>query len=313
MTPMNDDDLGATMADLGRRARRAAGRLARATGPERDAALRGAATMLRSRAHDILEANAADMAQAEQRGLSTAMLDRLLLDESRIEAMASGLEAIAALPDPLGRTLDAWERPNGLRIERVSVPLGVIAIIYESRPNVTADAAGLCLKSGNAVILRGGSESYASSAAIHGCVAAAMAEAGLDPDAVRLVPTTDRAAVGLLLSGLSGNVDVVIPRGGKSLIARVQEDARVPVIGHLEGLCHVYLHESAASDMARDIVVNAKMRRTGICWRGRDGAGRRRRGRPACAAGGGGACGCRLRGAWRRRGAPAGSGGKRGR
>jgi glutamate-5-semialdehyde dehydrogenase len=193
------------------------------------------------------------------------MLDRLLLNAERVEAMATGLEAVAALPDPLGRVLADWKQPNGLRIQRVSVPLGVIGIIYESRPNVTADAASLCIKSGNAVVLRGGSEGFNSSQAIYACLRDGLIAAGIDPNAVQMVPTTDRAAVGYLLSSMAQWIDVVVPRGGKSLIKRVQDEARVPVIGHLDGICHVYLHADADANMARDIVVNAKMRRTGIC------------------------------------------------
>jgi hypothetical protein len=193
------------------------------------------------------------------------MLDRLALDANRVEAMAAGVEAIAAMPDPVGRVTSEWQRPNGLSIQRVSVPLGVIGIIYESRPNVTVDAAALCLKSGNAAILRGGSESFQSNMALHECVQVGLTDAGIGADAVQFVPTTDRDAVGYLLSGMSRWLDVVVPRGGKGLIRRVQQDARVPVIGHLEGICHVYLHAAAAIEMARDITVNAKMRRTGIC------------------------------------------------
>ena len=206
-----------------------------------------------------------DMDEGAERGLSKAMLDRLMLDDDRIEAMASGIETVAGLGDPLGKVLAEWDRPNGLVIQRVSVPLGVIGIIYESRPNVTADAAALCLKSGNAAILRGGSESFHSSQAIYQCLREGLVAAGVDADAVQMVPTTDRAAVGFLLSSMGEWLDVVVPRGGKSLIKRVQDEARVPVIGHLEGICHVYLHEQADVDMARDIVLNAKMRRTGIC------------------------------------------------
>jgi len=254
-----------TMDDMGRAARRAAAELATAGGEQRNAALGAAAAAIRKAASDIIEANRLDMAAAESRGLSSAMLDRLMLDAERIEAMASGMESITALHDPLGRILDEWERPNGLKIQRVSVPLGVIGIIYESRPNVTADAAALCVKSGNAVILRGGSESFHSSQAIYACLREGLAEAGVDADAVQMVPTTDRAAVGYLLSSMAEWVDVVVPRGGKNLIKRVQDEARVPVIGHLEGICHVYLHQDADIDMARRIVLNAKMRRTGIC------------------------------------------------
>ena len=253
------------MAALGQQARAAAAVLARAPGGVRDAALQGAAEALRAHAGRILAANAEDLATATDRGLSGALLDRLRLDAARIEAMARGVEEVRALPDPLGRVLAEWTRPNGLVIRRVSVPLGVIGIIYESRPNVTADAGALCLKAGNAVILRGGSESFASSRAIHACLADALAAAGLPREAVQMVPTTDRAAVGELLGGLAGCVDVVVPRGGRSLIERVQRDARVPVIGHLEGICHVYVDGAADLDMATRIVLNAKMRRTGIC------------------------------------------------
>ena len=253
------------MTALGQAARAAATDLATTSGDQRNAALAAAAVALRSGSTAILAANEKDMAAAKERGLGGSMLDRLLLDEDRVEAMASGIETIIGLRDPVGRTLEEWERPNGLRIQRVAVPLGVIGIIYESRPNVTADAAALCIKSGNAVILRGGSESFHSSTAIYECLREGLEAAGLPGSAVQMVPTTDRAAVGFLLSSMSEWVDVVVPRGGKSLIKRVQDEARVPVIGHLEGICHVYLHAGADSDMARDVVLNAKMRRTGIC------------------------------------------------
>ena len=259
------DALSQTMNSLGRHARSAARALAMSSADVRNAALRAASAELRMRRAEILEANATDMQAARKRDLSAAMLDRLMLDDSRIDGMAAGLEAIVELPDPLGRVMAEWQRPNGLEIQRVAVPLGVIGIIYESRPNVTADAAGLCVKSGNAVILRGGSESFHSSRAIHACLVSGLAKAGLPADAVQMVPTTDRAAVGYLLSSMSQWVDVVVPRGGKNLIRRVQEEARVPVIGHLEGICHVYLHAAADADMAAEIAVNAKMRRTGIC------------------------------------------------
>ena len=259
------DSLPRVMDGLGRRARDAARILTMSSGDVRNSALQAASAELRSRGAEILEANATDMQKASERGLSAAMLDRLMLDEGRIEAMAAGLDAIAGLPDPLGRVLAEWQRPNGLMIQRVAVPLGVIGIIYESRPNVTADAAGLCVKSGNAVILRGGSESFHSSRAIHACLTSGLEKAGLPADCAQMVPTTDRAAVGYLLSSMSQWVDVVVPRGGKNLIRRVQEEARVPVIGHLEGICHVYLHEAADAAMAAEIAVNAKMRRTGIC------------------------------------------------
>jgi glutamate-5-semialdehyde dehydrogenase len=258
-------DLHQQMMQLGRLARDAAGVLARTGNEVRNEALRGAAAELRAASADIMAANAKDYAAAQLRGLSGAMLDRLALDAARIEAMAAGVEAIAALEDPVGQVIAAWERPNGLKIERVRVPLGVIGIIYESRPNVTADAGALCLKSGNAVILRGGSESALSSAAIHACLARALDKHGLPATAIQMVPTQDREAVGILLRDMSQYLDVIVPRGGKSLIARVQQDARVPVMSHLEGICHTYVHAGADLGMAREIVVNAKMRRTGIC------------------------------------------------
>jgi glutamate-5-semialdehyde dehydrogenase len=259
------DDLHEAMIALGRAAKRAAAVLARTPASVKTAVLRAAAAELRAAEAQILQANAEDVAAARERGLSGAMIDRLALDAQRVEAMAAGVEAIADLDDPVGRVLARWKRPNGLVIERVSVPLGVIGIIYESRPNVTADAGALCLKSGNAVILRGGSESARSSAAIHGCLVRALAAHGLPTTAVQMVPTQDRDAVGILLRDMREYVDVIVPRGGKRLIARVQQDARVPVIGHLEGICHTYIHSGADPDMARAIVVNAKMRRTGIC------------------------------------------------
>ena len=257
--------LGEVMDELGGNALAAARVLARAPAPVKNAALEAAAAALRRNASVVLEANAADMRSAQERGLGSAMLDRLRLDESRVEAMAAGLGQVAALPDPVGRVLAEWTRPNGLVIQRVSVPLGVIGIIYESRPNVTADAGALCLKSGNAAILRGGSESAASSRAIHACLVEGLVAAGLPAGCVQLVPTQDREAVGYLLKGMTDYVDVIVPRGGKGLIARVQQDARVPVIGHLEGNCHVYVDGSADLNMAREIVLNAKLRRTGIC------------------------------------------------
>jgi glutamate-5-semialdehyde dehydrogenase len=254
-----------TMNSMGVGARRAAAALALTSGADRDNALLAAAAAIRKRRGEILAANAIDMTEAEERGLSGPMLDRLMLDAARVDSMAEGIEAVAKMHDPLGRVIDEWDRPNGLSIQRVSVPLGVIGIIYESRPNVTADAAALCLKSGNAAILRGGSESFHSSQAIYQCLREGLVGAGVDVDAIQMVPTTDRAAVGHLLSSMGEWIDVVVPRGGKSLIKRVQEEARVPVIGHLEGICHVYLHEAADAEMARDIVLNAKMRRTSIC------------------------------------------------
>jgi len=258
-------DIASAMTALGQAARSAAAELAMCSAEKRNSALRSAAEALRSGAQEILTANQADMIAAKDRGLSAAMLDRLMLDEERIEAMAAGLESIIALPDPVGRVLAEWDRPNGLSIQRVAVPLGVIGIIYESRPNVTADAAALCLKSGNAVILRGGSESFNSSYAVYECMRAGLNSAGIDVNAIQMVPTRDREAVGFLLSSMAQWVDVVVPRGGKNLIKRVQDEARIPVIGHLEGICHVYLHASADPSIARDVVLNAKMRRTGIC------------------------------------------------
>lgn len=257
--------IAAMMDEIGRAARQSAALLASTSGRQRNAALAECAAAIRAAAADIESANALDLAAANAKGLSSAMLDRLSLDADRIEAMATGIENVLALADPIGQVLGAWERPNGLRIQRVSVPLGVIGIIYESRPNVTADAAALCLKSGNAVILRGGSESFHSSNAIYACLRRGLEQAGIETNAVQMVPTTDRSAVGYLLSSMAAWVDVVVPRGGKNLIKRVQDEARIPVIGHLEGICHVYVHKDADADMARRIVVNAKMRRTGIC------------------------------------------------
>ena len=257
--------LQALMQQLGRDAVAARGVLATAPGEQRNRALLAMAAAVRARATEILAANERDMSMALAAGLGAAGLDRLRLDTARVEAMARGLDEIAALPDPVGTLIADWVRPNGLHIQRVRVPLGVIAIIYESRPNVTSDAGALCLKSANAAILRGGSESQHSSAAIHACLVEGLRLAGLPETCIQLVPTTDRAAVGEILSGLSGCIDVVVPRGGKSLIARVQQEARVPVIGHLEGICHVYVDRAANLEMARAIVLNAKLRRTGVC------------------------------------------------
>jgi glutamate-5-semialdehyde dehydrogenase len=253
------------MQALGRAAVAAADILRHAGAEQKNAALLAAATALRANCADILLANGADMAGARGAGLGRALLDRLELNEARVEAMAQGLEAIAALPDPIGTVLAHWLRPNGLEIERVRVPLGVLAIIYESRPNVTADAGGIALKSGNAAILRGGSESERSARAIHACLAQGLARAGLPAAAIQILPTQDRSAVGYLLANMTEFIDVIVPRGGKSLIERVQREARVPVIGHLEGNCHVYVDARADLEMAKRIVLNAKMRRTGIC------------------------------------------------
>ena len=258
------DGLAADMAALGRAARAAARLLAGAATDTKRRALRAAASSLRRRQAAILEANAADVAAARRGGAGPALLDRLALDPARVEAMAAGVEAVAALDDPVGRALGAWTRPNGLRIRRVSVPIGVIGIVYESRPNVTADAGALCLMSGNAAILRGGSESTGASRAIAESLAEGLAEAGLPAGCIQRVPTTDRAAVGLLLA-MEDAVDLIVPRGGRSLIERVRAESRIPVLAHLDGVCHVYVHAAADPAKARAVVLNAKMRRTGIC------------------------------------------------
>jgi glutamate-5-semialdehyde dehydrogenase len=253
------------MRTIGREARAAAPALELTSGEVKDRALRAAAASLRARRHRILAANERDVRAAQGKGVTGAMLERLKLDEKRVEAMARALEDIERLADPIGTVLAEWTRPNGMVIQRRRVPLGVIGIIYESRPNVTADAGALCLKSGNAVILRGGSESAHSNAAIHACLDEGLKVAGLPSGCIQLVPTTDRAAVGYMLSEMTKDIDVIVPRGGKNLIARVQQEARVPVIGHLEGVCHVYVDRGANLTMAQDIVLNAKMRRTGVC------------------------------------------------
>ncbi len=250
---------------VGQKAKAAANILALAPTSQRNEALRAAASSLRAHIAEILNTNAADRKAAREAGRPESFIDRLMLTEARIEAMARGLDEIAALPDPVGEVIAAWVRPNGLKISRVRVPLGVIGIIYESRPNVTADAGGLCLKSGNAVVLRGGSECFESNRAIHACLVKGLKAAGLPETAIQLVATTDRDAVGHLLDGLSGAIDVVVPRGGKSLVERVQKEARVPVFAHLEGVCHVYADKAADLEKARAIVLNAKLRRTGIC------------------------------------------------
>ncbi|MER9252850.1 glutamate-5-semialdehyde dehydrogenase [Mesorhizobium sp. M0598] len=259
------DDTVALMADIGRRARAAARPLAIAAAERKHAALFGMAQAILRHEQDILDANAIDIRNGREAGLSAASMDRLKLDPARIRAMADGISEIAGLRDPVGDVIAAWDRPNGLHIERVRTPLGVVGVIYESRPNVTADAGALCLKAGNPVILRGGSDSANSSAAIHACLVEGLKAAGLPEDAIQLVPTTDRAAVGEMLKGLSGNLELIIPRGGRSLVERVQNEARVPVFAHLEGICHLYIDRSADLDMAVKIAVNAKMRRTGVC------------------------------------------------
>jgi glutamate-5-semialdehyde dehydrogenase len=256
------DEMPRLLETAARAARAAAAELARAPRPVKDHALTAAAAALRARAPEILAANAADLAAAE--GLTPAFRDRLTLDAARVEAMAKGLEEVAALPDPVGRVLAEWTRPNGLLIRRVAQPIGVIGMIYESRPNVTADAAALCLKSGNAVILRGGSESRRSAGAIHACVADGLRAAGLPEAAVQIAPTADRAFVGAMLAA-AGLIDLIVPRGGKGLVTRVMREARLPVLAHAEGLCHTYVHAAADPAMARRILANAKMRRPGIC------------------------------------------------
>ncbi|MBB3236148.1 glutamate-5-semialdehyde dehydrogenase [Phyllobacterium endophyticum] len=253
------------MAEIGRRARLAAQSLSTASPDQKTAALVAMADAVDRRTAAILDANSRDMANGQKAGMSAALLDRLKLDESRVAGISQSIRAIAGLKDPVGDVIAEWDRPNGLHIERVRTPLGVVGVIYESRPNVTADAGALCLKSGNAVILRGGSDSAHSSCAIHEALLEGLLAAGLPDDAIQLVPTTDRAAVGEMLMGLAGSLDVIIPRGGKSLVARVQAEARVPVFAHLEGICHLYVDASADLAMARRIAVNAKMRRTGVC------------------------------------------------
>ncbi len=259
------NDIAAVMAEVGRKARVAAAPLAIATTEQKNKALIAAADAMLEARGDILEANRLDLANAEKNGMAASFVDRLTLDDGRINAIADGIRAIAALPDPVSEVIAEWDRPNGLHIERVRTPLGVIGVIYESRPNVTADAGALCLKAGNAVILRGGSDSAHSSAAIHKALVRGLEAANLPADAIQIVPVTDRAAVGEMLKGLDGAIDVIVPRGGKSLVARVQSEARVPVFAHLEGICHLYIDKSADLDMARKIAVDAKMRRTGIC------------------------------------------------
>ena len=258
-------DIAAVMRDIGTRARAAARVLALVPAAQKDRALALMAAAVRAQQATILAANAEDVAEARASGVTGAFLDRLTLNADRIEAIAAGIDAIQALKDPVGAVTEAWTRPNGLLIERVRVPLGVVGIIYESRPNVTADAGALCLKSGNAAILRGGSDSMRSSRAIHAALVQGLREAGLPEAAISLVPTRDRAAVGVMLGGAGNNIDVIVPRGGKSLVARVQAEARVPVFAHLEGVCHVYVDKAASLDMAKTIVLNAKMRRTGVC------------------------------------------------
>jgi glutamate-5-semialdehyde dehydrogenase len=258
-------DIDSLMADIGRNARAAARPLAIASAEQKNSALEAMAAEIFANREAILAANAIDLSNAKESGVAASFIDRLTLTPERIEGIAVAIRDIADLKDPVGDIIAEWDRPNGLHIERVRTPLGVIGVIYESRPNVTADAGALCLKAGNAVILRGGSDSVNSSQAIHSCLVAGLKSAGLPEHAIQYVPVTDRAAVGAMLSGLNGSIDVIVPRGGKSLVARVQSEARVPVFAHLEGLCHIYVDKSADLEMAKKIVVNAKMRRTGIC------------------------------------------------
>lgn len=258
-------DIDALMMTIGAQAKAASRPLSIAGTDQKNRALLAMASAIEASRDVILAANKKDLAAADSAGLAASFVDRLTLNEARIAGIAEGIRSVAALADPVGEVIAAWDRPNGLKIERVRTPLGVIGVIYESRPNVTADAGALCLKAGNAVILRGGSDSQHSSRAIHTCLVEGLKIAGLPEHAIQLVPVTDRAAVGALLGGLNGTVDVIVPRGGKSLVARVQSEARVPVFAHLEGICHIYVDASADLDMAKRIVVNAKMRRTGIC------------------------------------------------
>jgi glutamate-5-semialdehyde dehydrogenase len=259
------DPLEAGMLDMGARARAAAAVVRSVPAALRTAALVAIAKRIRNAGPEILAANAADLERAKAEGMTPAMLDRLALDADRLEGIAAGVDAVAAQDDPLGEVMKDWTRPNGLHMQRVRIPVGVIGIIYESRPNVTADAGALCLRSGNAVILRGGSDAFRSSTALIAAARLGLADAGLPEDVIQLVDTTDRAAVGWMLKGLGGAIDMIVPRGGKSLVARVQDEARVPVLGHLEGLCHTYLHTGADPAKALDLVVNAKLRRTGVC------------------------------------------------
>ena len=258
-------DLPALMTELAAEARRAARVIALASSEQKNAALAAMAKAIRSASAKSIAANAEDVAEAKAHGATVAFIDRLSLNEARVESMAAGIDVVRGIADPVGTVSETWTRPNGMRIERVRVPLGVVAVIFESRPNVGADAAALCLKSGNAVILRGGSDSFRSCRAIHQCLVDGLRKAGLPEESISLVPTRDRAAVGLMLSGLNGAIDVIVPRGGKNLVARVQDEARVPVFAHLEGVNHVYVDKAASLDMAKTIVLNAKMRRPGVC------------------------------------------------
>ncbi|MFK5980633.1 MAG: glutamate-5-semialdehyde dehydrogenase [Rhizobiaceae bacterium] len=262
---LDNTNITEIMSEIGTRAKQASIILANTPSEKKQAALIAMAEAIWENRQNILEANAIDMESGRKNKLSTSFLDRLELNEARIQGIVDGIRAIAELPDPVGSIIAEWDRPNGLHIERVRTPLGVIGVIFESRPNVAADAGALCFKSGNAVILRGGSDGFNSSNAIHACLVAGLEKAGLPAAAIQMVPTTDRAAVGEMLRGLNGNIDVIVPRGGKGLVGRVQEEARVPIFAHLEGLCHIYIDKSADLEMAISIVVNSKLRRTGVC------------------------------------------------
>ncbi len=259
------ETLSKHMLTLGKNAREASSSLSILSNESRNKAIISIANQINLNTNKILEANQKDYKKAEEKGLNKAALDRLFLDENRVQGIVDALKSIAELNDPIGEILEDWDRPNGLSIQKVSVPLGVIGIIYESRPNVTADAAALCLKSGNAVILRGGSESFYSNTSIHECIKQALTEENLNPDMIQIVNTINREAVDLMLTGLNGAIDILVPRGGRSLVSKIQSDARIPMIGHLEGICHLYVDKSSDIDMAVDIVMNSKMRRTGIC------------------------------------------------
>ena len=259
------ETLSKHMLTLGKNAREASSSLSILSNESRNKAIISIANQINLNTNKILEANQKDYKKAEEKGLNKAALDRLFLDENRVQGIVDALKSIAKLNDPIGEILEDWDRPNGLSIQKVSVPLGVIGIIYESRPNVTADAAALCLKSGNAVILRGGSESFYSNTSIHECIKQALTEENLNPDMIQIVNTINREAVDLMLTGLNGAIDILVPRGGRSLVSKIQSDARIPMIGHLEGICHLYVDKSSDIDMAVDIVMNSKMRRTGIC------------------------------------------------
>ncbi len=262
---MTEKKLHKLMNTIGESTRSAVNELTKSSHRNRNQAINFIAQSLLENLDIILEANSKDIDLAREKKLPDSMIDRLMLNEVRIQEMAGNMKVITEIQDPINRVTEEWARPNGLKIQRVTVPLGVIGIIYESRPNVTADAAALCIKSGNAVILRGGSESFESNKAIHYCLQEALTLAKLNPDVVQIVPTKDRDAVGYMLSSMRNYLDVIVPRGGKSLVKRVQDEARIPVIGHLEGICHVYVHKSAEIQMAREVILNAKMRRTGIC------------------------------------------------